>query len=399
MKIIVITPVYPSMNATMGTTPVVHYFTREWAKEGHDVVVFHLEVDYPSIVLRAIKLFEKKIYSVIGFPPPTKKPTPYDEVVDCVRVVHMPIRKFIRSDRFKRKYVEIIYHKIVAYLKDRGNPDLIIGHWDSPQIELLNLLKKDYPLARNAIVFHSLKRDYKKSYKNDFDSYFGCIDTFGFRNNAALKKFQSQYFTPKRTFIAVSGISALFFDNYEKKTFDNGIHSFVFVGALIKRKHPLEVLHAISEVYGDDYYNLTYIGEGVEGLLIKDAFDHLRGAGALEMTGRIDRTKVAGYYKKSDAFIMISDNETFGLVYLEAMAMGCITIASIGGGVDGIIRNGENGFLCRPGDKEDLKKTISLIRSLSKEELQRISSNGVETARMYSDKKVAIDYLDAVSKG
>ena len=117
------------------------------------------------------------------------------------------------------------------------------------------------------------------------------------------------------------------------------------------------------------------------------------------MTGKISREEVAVHYKRSDVFVMISDNETFGLVYLEAMSMGCITIASIGGGVDGIIKNGENGFLCKPGDKEDLKRIVLLIRSMPKEELQRISNNGVETARLYSDKSVAINYLYAVSKG
>ena len=42
---------------------------------------------------------------------------------------------------------------------------------------------------------------------------------------------------------------------------------------------------------------------------------------------------------------MISQGEAFGLVYLEAMARGCITIASRGEGFDGIIKDGINGFL------------------------------------------------------
>lgn len=46
----------------------------------------------------------------------------------------------------------------------------------------------------------------------------------------------------------------------------------------------------------------------------------------------------------SDCFIMISKNEAFGLVYLEAMSAGCITIASRGEGFDGVIIHGVNGF-------------------------------------------------------
>ena len=52
---------------------------------------------------------------------------------------------------------------------------------------------------------------------------------------------------------------------------------------------------------------------------------------------------------------MISSNEVFKLVYLEAMAQGCIVIASKGGGFDGINVDGQNGFLCEPGDSEQLE--------------------------------------------
>ena len=62
--------------------------------------------------------------------------------------------------------------------------------------------------------------------------------------------------------------------------------------------------------------------------------------------------------KQHDVFIMISKNETFGLVYLEAMAVGCITIASRQEGFDGIIKHGYNGFLCEAGNQEELEKLI-----------------------------------------
>ena len=46
--------------------------------------------------------------------------------------------------------------------------------------------------------------------------------------------------------------------------------------------------------------------------------------------------------------------KTFGLVYLEAMARGCITVASRDEGFDGIIQDGVNGFLCKSGDETEL---------------------------------------------
>lgn len=49
------------------------------------------------------------------------------------------------------------------------------------------------------------------------------------------------------------------------------------------------------------------------------------------------RNQVVELLDSSDVFVMISKNEVFGLVYFEAMAFRCITIASRREGVDEII--------------------------------------------------------------
>lgn len=72
MNIIVIAPVYPSKNAPVGTTPVVHFFTREWVKMGHSVTVFHVETKYPFFIYWATRLFEKRLNSKLGFLVSTK---------------------------------------------------------------------------------------------------------------------------------------------------------------------------------------------------------------------------------------------------------------------------------------------------------------------------------------
>jgi len=93
---------------------------------------------------------------------------------------------------------------------------------------------------------------------------------------------------------------------------------------------------------------------------------------------------------------MISSNEVFGLVYLEAMAQGCIVIASKGGGFDGIIVDGENGFLCEQGNHEELAQIYRRINTLSKAEKRIIAQNAIKTASTYTDSNVARRYLDSV---
>lgn len=396
MNILLITPVYPNKKAAVGTTPVVHYFTREWIKMGHQVTVFHIETKYPFFFHWFSRLFEKLLYSKLGYPVPTRIPVAYEEVNEGVKVNHVLMRKPYPSPRFKKKQIEKVFGQIVSFCKSSEVPDVFIGHWDSPQLELLNLLKQEFPSVKNALVLHSLVRNLKDSYPGILEQLFKNIDTVGFRSVMALEHFKEKYFTPSRSFIACSGISDVFFEQYVEKTFEDGVHDFVFVGSLIQRKHPLEVLLAVSSVYGETPYHLTFVGDGNESGIIQDNFERIKSHGHLEMTGRVDRNQVVDHLRKSDVFVMISDHETFGLVYLEAMAMGCITIASKGGGVDGIIINGENGFLCNPGDKENLAEIISMIKDASQKELQRISINAVNTARLYSDRKVAESYLKSV---
>ena len=86
----------------------------------------------------------------------------------------------------------------------------------------------------------------------------------------------------------------------------------------------------------------------------------------------------------------------FGLVYLEAMARGCITVASKNEGMEGIIQDGVNGFLCKAGDVNELVSVIQRINVLPAAEKQRISDKARYTAEELSDYNVAKHYIETV---
>ena len=118
----------------------------------------------------------------------------------------------------------------------------------------------------------------------------------------------------------------------------------------------------------------------------------------IHLLGQIDRNALQNKMHESDVFVLISKHETFGLVYLEAMLQGCIVIASKFGGVDGIIKDGENGFLCEEGDEEKLIRVFNRIKSMTIEEKRTISRNAVETAKIFTEKTVAERYLCQICK-
>ncbi|OQA53633.1 MAG: UDP-D-galactose:(glucosyl)lipopolysaccharide-1,6-D-galactosyltransferase [Candidatus Omnitrophica bacterium ADurb.Bin292] len=93
---------------------------------------------------------------------------------------------------------------------------------------------------------------------------------------------------------------------------------------------------------------------------------------------------------------MISESEILGLAYLEAMALGIIPIGSRNEGIDGIIVDGVNGFLCEAGNAEELASIMIKIRKMSREKLNAMSAKAKRTAVAFSDYNVAKQYIEGI---
>ena len=144
---------------------------------------------------------------------------------------------------------------------------------------------------------------------------------------------------------------------------------------------------------------MTFIGKKEAAYLpTKEVCEQYGISDNVAFLGQIDRDDIIDWYDKSDCFVMISDHEVFGLVYLEAMSRGCITIAGDNGGMVGIIEDGVNGFLCKPGDSEALAGIIRRINNMTVEERQEMSRKARQTAFEFTDNKVAQYYLENVTK-
>lgn len=83
-----------------------------------------------------------------------------------------------------------------------------------------------------------------------------------------------------------------------------------------------------------------------------------------------------------DMFILPSFSETFGLVVIEAMAMGKPIVATNAGGVPEIIRHGETGMLVEPRDERALAQAIHTI----------LSDNELRTSLSYFAREEALNH-------
>lgn len=155
-----------------------------------------------------------------------------------------------------------------------------------------------------------------------------------------------------------------------------------------KRKNIDKVIKACK---GLECFELTVIGDGKERKKLEKIDKNVI------FTGRLPHDEVLAKMRNSDIFVLPSVGETFGMVYLEAMASGCITVCTKGDGIDGIIKDRENGFLTEP-NSESIKETLLNIKNLTKEELNSLYTNSFNTIQHYTSTLCAERYLQQILK-
>lgn len=395
-NILLLTPIYPASDLPYNT-PVVHYFTKEWAKMGYNVHVIHYLVNFPKIVHLLARPFhaylESKFASVVRYTQAKEKE--YDW--EGVHVIRIPLLKYAPHIRYKQRQIDQAYNRTIEYCENKGvKPDVIISHWVNPQYEIMGRLKIYFNVS-TCFICHDDGTDLKTIYSKEADQYIQSTDVFGYRSDYIKRKFENAFNVKSRSFMCYSGIPERYIEDIGCISRDfKDVRNFIFVGTFIKRKYPAELLLALKRAFEDKPFQMSYVGMGREESLIKKYASKLDAEQKTVLLGRVKRDDVVKLLDANDVFVMNSKSETFGLVYLEAMARGCITIASYKEGFDGIIKHGVNGFLCEAGDIESLADVISTIRSLSPKELKKISFNAIQTAKELTDTKVAKYYIESV---
>ncbi len=397
-NILLLSLIYPLPSKENKGTPVCHYFTREWVKMGYNVRAVHVQAVYPHPFYWIAKLNAKRIAAKTGAVVYTKRLGHVENyVMDNVPVMRVPVFKPIPHGKFSSWSVKKAVRAIANDCKEHNfTPDIIIGHFPNPQIEMLNLLKNDYPNTKNCIVMHGDVDLMQKVYGRKLQNLMQGIDILGFRSKTILKEFEYTVGKVDNPFICYSGIPEKYVTPRNTHEFLEPLQKFVYVGLMIDRKYPKEVLEALEIAYPQNDFHLSYIGDGQLLATIKREVEEKQLQKQVSVLGRIPRDCIANEYDKADCMVMISKGEAYGLVYLEAMARGCITIASRNEGFDGVIVDGVNGFLCEAGNAQELASIIKRINMMSPIERLAISDRAIETAKDLIDENAARMYIDDV---
>ena len=357
MNILFITDLYPVKDDEKTTPKTLLNFVKEWEKQGHKV-----DVIKPNFILNSFlrgKPFYKtgkygnvlniNYWTPFWFDIKRKQPTFLPSYPPTLlTIAHMP-SGILFADKLGLPFVAGIH-----------NSDLEI---------LTNPLYK----------FHFKKR-LEKALTNA-----KAIACRSFVIRDKLLKLYPQF--ESKIFTAPSGIN------------ENIIHSSLFTlhsspvkvltcAHFKKRKNIDKVIEACKGLEG---FELTVIGDGSGERKLKKIDK------SVKFTGRLNHDKVLEKMRESDIFILPSVNETFGMVYLEAMAQGCITICTKDDGIAGIIKDGENGFLTLPISSE-IRKLLLNIKNLDDDSLKTLRYNSFQTIREYTSDKCAREYLQQIFK-
>ncbi len=177
------------------------------------------------------------------------------------------------------------------------------------------------------------------------------------------------------------------YPEFQKHENKNDLITITIIGSIINFKGQSDAITAISRLINKGINaRLLILGDGDEEYkkLLKSQSKELGVENSIVWLGF--QKNVYDFVANSDLLFVCSKFESFGMVIIEAMSIGCPVIATHTGGIPEIITHGFNGLLYEVGNVEDLvKKSLLLLND--KHLYSEISKNSRITTLKYFDVK------------
>lgn len=200
--------------------------------------------------------------------------------------------------------------------------------------------------------------------------------------------------------ILPNGIDTFWFKNEytAKRNFTSGKINVVSVGTVNARKNQLTTIEAIKLF--EKKYNkkicLTMIGKVTDkryAAKVKEKLDD-----NITLLNPVDKSKLLEIYRNNHLMLLPSHQETFGLVYPEAMSQGLPVIYSKGQGFDGFFEDGYVGYGVSPNSPQDMADKINKIMN----RYDHFSANAIDEYRRFNWSDISNElvniYLNSISE-
>ena len=178
-------------------------------------------------------------------------------------------------------------------------------------------------------------------------------------------------------------------DHFKKAIAPNGEKILVHTSNFRKVKRVEDVIYIFEKVSKALPAKLLLIGDGPERHRMEELCRQLSLDSDVRFLGKQDA--VEELLAVADLFIMPSEQESFGLAALEAMACQLPVISSDSGGLPELNLNGITGFTSPVGDVEAMSNNA--IRLLTNEEqLQQFKANALARAKEFDIHNIIEQY-------
>lgn len=169
----------------------------------------------------------------------------------------------------------------------------------------------------------------------------------------------------------------------------------LFLGEIGKRKGCFDIPQVLEKV-GLKEKNAFFVfagdGKAEDVQQIKDSLKERGLSEHVRFAGWIRGKEKEELLKESQIFFFPSYHEGMPMAVLEAMAYGMAILTTDVGGIPKLITDGEDGYLCRPGDIAQMAERLDELLT-DAEKVERFGRNAKDKARKYYSRESHIGRL------
>jgi len=277
--------------------------------------------------------------------------------------------------------VIIFYFFVCIYLfKNKKHFDVIHIHGDWSSLLFTNIIKR---LTKAKVLVFSLHDQIgnKFTHKKLLPRLLKNVDIIfstGYETAEEVEKICDQTVT-----VQPSGVNGLFFQNIQKY-FNVEKKRVVTVANLFPKKNISMILEIAKEIPSVEF-DIIGGGSQYEKLMTEIKQKKLNNVNLLGMKSAHE---VYEAYQNADCFLLTSLAEGTPTSMMEAMVVGLPIVSSNAGGIEHIVKDGENGYVIKNMQKEEY--TDKLTKILNNTALtKKMSQNNRELGKIFSWDHVA----------
>ncbi|API87070.1 glycosyltransferase [Francisella uliginis] len=256
-----------------------------------------------------------------------------------------------------KRYVNKTLNIFKEYVKQNGKPDLIHVHsaWQAG-LTALQIYKKyniPYIVTEHSSAFQREKFSQKQL------CLINMVFKYSSKNvavSSSLANYLSKSFNSNFIYIPNS-VNQMFFEKLNNDRNSNFFDFLSLAGLNLNKGFDI-LIDAFCKVFQNiDNVRLIIGGDGVERNSLEELSKDLKVSDRVVFLGKLSRKETLSIMQNSDAFVLASRYETFGVVFVEALACGLPIIATKCGGPESIV-NEDVGYLVEKNNIDELASAM-----------------------------------------